>query len=343
MTAGRPTVAITRPLPSEALSTLQAAGVEVLDRRVDSPLLPQELAALAAQCDGMITLLTDRIDGAILQAAPRCRVYANYAVGYDNFAVDLATQQGVALANTPGVLTEATADLAWALLFAASRHILAGDAMVRAGRFSGWEPTMLLGQDVSGTTLGILGAGRIGTAMARRGLGFGMRILYLRPRSGPSAELDALGATAVDLDTLLRDSDHLSIHLPLNPSTRHLIGPRELGLMKRSAILINTGRGPVVDERALAEALRDGRIAAAGLDVYEREPEVDELLLAQPNAVLLPHIGSATHSTRARMARMSAENVLAALRGEPPAQCINPDYRNHLSTENRSNLLPAGA
>jgi lactate dehydrogenase-like 2-hydroxyacid dehydrogenase len=302
----------------------------VITRKVDTPLLPQELIELASQSDGMITLLTDKITANILDAAPRCRVYANYAVGYDNFDVAAATDRGVALANTPGVLTDATADLAWALLFAAARHIVTGDKMVRERRFHGWEPTLLLGQDISGSTLGILGAGRIGTAMARRAVGFGMKILYLRPRSGPSAEMDGLGATAVDLDTLLSESDHVSIHLPLNDDTRHLIGARELSLMKNTAVLVNTGRGPVVDERALAEALRDRRIFAAGLDVYEREPAVEELLLGLPNVVLLPHIGSATFTTRARMARMAAENVLAVLRGGVPPHCVNPDHRSRI-------------
>lgn len=311
----------------------------MVTRATDSALLPTELAAMASGVDGMITLLTDRIDQTIFQAAPRCRIFANYAVGYDNFDVSAATAAGIPLTNTPGVLTEATADLAWALLFAAARHVVPGDAMVRQGKFHGWEPTMLLGQDISGSTLGILGAGRIGTAMARRALGFEMSVLYLQPRSGPNPEMQALGAQPADLPTILRQSDHLSIHLPLNDSTRHLIGSEELALMKPTATLINTGRGPVVDEAALAQALRARTIFAAGLDVYEREPVIHPDLLGLPNVVLLPHIGSATFSTRARMAQMVAENVLAALRGQVPPNIINPDYRNHLSAAHGSPVL----
>ncbi len=339
----KPRVSITRPLPDEAERVLRDAGVEVLTRDVDSPLLPQELVVLAAQSDGVITLLTDRITPEIMDAAPRCRVFANYAVGFDNFDVPAATQRGIALANTPGVLTDATADLAWALLFAAARHLVPGDQMVRDGRFSGWEPTMLLGQDIAGSTIGILGAGRIGTAMARRARGFDMRVLYLRPRGGLNVELEAMGATAVGLDHLLRESDHVSIHLPLNDSTRHLIGARELALMKPTATLVNTGRGPVVDELALAEALRDRRIFAAGLDVYEREPAVETLLLGLPHIVLLPHIGSATFRTRARMAGMAADNVLAVLRGSSPPHCVNPGFRQHVPSGIHPPLAATGA
>lgn len=319
-------VAITRKIHSAAEDLLRSAQCEVWVNPEARPLQREELCAIAHDYDAMICLLSDRIDEEILSAAKRLRIVANYAVGFDNIDIPAATRRGIAVSNTPDVLTNATAELAWALLLSVARRVVEGDRLVRAGEFHGWDPLMLLGYEVAGKTLGIIGAGRIGTAMARRARGFDMRILYTRP-SGPRREMEELGAQHVELETLLRESDFISIHTPLTPSTRHLIGRPQFELMKPTAILINTGRGPVVDEAALAEALANRRIAGAGLDVYEYEPKVEHALLALDNVVLLPHIGSATFEARASMARLAAENVLDALRGDMPRTCLNPDYR----------------
>lgn len=283
------------------------------------------LTGSASNADAVICLLSDKINADLFLAAPRCCVYANYAVGYDNMDVEAATAQGIALCNTPDVLTTATAEMAWALLFAAARRIGEGERMVRAGEFHGWAPDMLLGYEISGKTLGIIGAGRIGAAMARRASGFDMRILYTK-RSGSSEEMQALGAHHVELEELLSESDFISVHAPLNPSTRHLINAAAFDKMKPTAVLVNTGRGPVIDEAALAEALAGGRIASAGLDVYEREPAIEPRLLELQNVVLAPHIGSATHEARAKMAELAALNVLDFFEGRVPRTCINPDY-----------------
>jgi len=321
-------VAITRKIHSAAEELLRSVQCEVWVNPEARPLQQDELRAIAQEYDGMICLLSDRIGEDVLSAARRLRVVANYAVGFDNIDVPAATRRGIAVTNTPDVLTNATAELAWALLLSVARRVVEGDRLVRAGEFHGWEPLMLLGYEVAGKTLGIIGAGRIGTAMARRARGFDMRILYTRP-SGPRPEMDELGAQHVDLEWLLRESDFISIHTPLTPSTRHLIGRPQFALMKPTAILINTGRGPVVDEAALAEALATRRIAGAGLDVYEFEPRVEPALLELDNVVLLPHIGSATFEARAAMAKLAAENVLDTLRGKIPRTCLNPEYRQY--------------
>lgn len=316
---------VTRRIHPAAEELLRAAGVEVEVNPHERALTPDELREAAAGADAVLCLLSDKITAELVAAAPRCRVYANYAVGIDNLDVAAATAAGVALCNTPDVLTGATAEVAWALLFAVARRVVEGDRMVRGGRFQGWGPLTLLGHDVAGRTLGIIGAGRIGAAMARRARGFDMPILYTK-RTCASAEMDALGARRVELPQLLRESDFVSIHAPLTPDTRHMIGDEQFAMMKDSAILINTGRGPVVDEKALVRALRGGRIAGAGLDVYEREPHVEPELLALENAVLLPHIGSATHEARRRMAELAAQNILDHFAGRPPRTCMNPAH-----------------
>ncbi len=321
-------VAITRRIHERAREVLEQAGCEVWTNPEPRALSREELGRVVRNYDAMICLLSDRIDASLLQEATRLRIVANYAVGFDNLDVEAATRRGIALTNTPDVLTNATAELAWALLFAAARHVAAGDRFVREGRFHGWDPLLLLGHEVAGKTLGIIGAGRIGTAMAKRAVGFEMRILYTK-RSGPSPQMDAIGATFVGLEELLRESDFVSIHTPLTPETRHLIDREKLQLMKPTAILINTGRGPVVDEAALAEALAEGRLAAAGLDVYENEPTVEPRLLKLPNVVLLPHIGSATYEARAAMAELAALNILDFFDGRVPRTCINPEYVKH--------------
>ncbi|PKK81599.1 MAG: D-glycerate dehydrogenase, partial [Thermoplasmata archaeon HGW-Thermoplasmata-2] len=230
-----------------------------------------------------------------------------------------------AVTNTPGVLTDATADVAWALLFAAARRIAEGDRMVRTGKFNGWSPTMMLGQDVQGKILGVIGAGRIGTAFALKSRGFGMKVLYFARQRNEMLEKE-LGAKKVPLDELLKTADFVSIHIPLTAETKHLIGERELRTMKKTAVLVNTARGPVIDEKALAKALKEKWIFGAGLDVYENEPMVNEELLSLDNVVLAPHIGSATVETRSRMAMMAVENIIAALEGKVPPNCVNPEY-----------------
>jgi glyoxylate reductase len=275
--------------------------------------------------DGLLSLLTDKVDAELMDAAGTLRVISNYAVGYDNIDVKAATERGIPVGNTPGVLTETTADLAFTLLMVVARRVVEGVDYVRAGRWKTWGPRLLLGQDVYGATLGIIGFGRIGQAMARRARGFGMKVLYYNRTRRGDLEV-SLGVRYVDLDTLLRESDFISIHTDLNPSTYHLINAEALAKMKRTAILINTARGPIVDPVALAEALEKGTIAGAGLDVTEPEPiPVDSPLLQLPNCVIVPHIGSASVATRGLMARMAAENLLAGVRGERLPNCVNPE------------------
>lgn len=318
----RPVVLVTRAIPQPGLAVLRQAGVEVEVNPQERAMSREELVARIAGADGLLCLLSDRIDGEVLEAAVRCVGVANYAVGFENIDIERATELGIMVTNTPGVLTEATADLTWALLLAVARRVVEGDAMVRAGRFTGWGPMLLLGADVCGKTLGIVGAGRIGTAVARRACGFGMRLLYAETCGKP--EMEKMGAVCCPLGELLGQSDFVSLHVPLTTQTRHMIGRPELAAMKPSAILINTSRGPVIDEEALVEALRHRVIAGAGLDVYEHEPALCPGLIDLPNVVLLPHIGSATTTTRATMATVAAGNLVAMLRGEVPPNLVNP-------------------
>jgi glyoxylate reductase len=312
-------VLITRRTPPPGAELLRAAGctVDQLDQ-VEPPAREEFLRRLGGVA-GAITMLSDRVDAEALDAAgPQLKVVANFAVGYDNVNLAACRERGVRVTNTPGVLTDATADLAWALILAAARHVVTGDRLVRAGQWRGWAPTQLLGLQLAGSTLGLLGAGRIGSAVARRAVGFEMRILYVDQQTNADLER-ATGAKRVELDELLAESDVLSLHIPMAPEHHHLIGAGQLAAMKPTAILINTARGPIVDEAALVEALRGGRIAAAGFDVYEHEPQLSPGLTELPNVVLLPHLGSATTATRQRMSQMTAENVLAVLAGrEPP-------------------------
>jgi glyoxylate reductase len=287
------------------------------------PLRTDALRARVAGCDAVLCLLTDPIDASILEAARGCRVFANMAVGYNNVDVAAASRLGIMVTNTPGVLTEATADLTWALILGVVRRIVESDAEMRSGRFPGWGPMYMLGGDLTGSTLGLIGPGRIACAVAERAMGFRMRLLYHGRK--PSPELEALGGRDVSLYQLLAESDIVSVHVPLNRETHHLIDAGALGKMKPTAYLINTSRGPVVDEQALVAVLKAGRIAGAGLDVYEREPVMAPGLADCPNTVLLPHLGSATHATRAAMSRMAAENVVAALQGRRPPNLVNPE------------------
>ncbi len=315
---------ITREIPPEGAERLRAAGHRVEVNPEDRDLSREELAKAVRGHDGILCMLTNRIDREFIQASPQIRICANYAVGFNNFDLAAATEAGVALTNTPGVLTDATADLAWALLFSAARRIVEADRFVREGRFQGWAPKLFPGADITGRTLGIVGAGRIGTAMALRSRGFEMRVLYAGRKENPLLNRE-LGARWVDLNTLLEQSDFISLHVPLTEETRGLIGEAELARMKPTALLINTARGPVIDEAALVQALRERRIAGAGLDVFEEEPKLAEGLTELDNVVVLPHIGSATHETRRRMAIMAAENLIAWFAGKRPANLLNEE------------------
>lgn len=311
----RARVWVARPLPQAALGYL-AEHVELEVYPGELPPTREEILRAVAGRDGLLTLLTDRIDAAVMDAAgPRLRVIANYAVGYDNIDVPAATARGIVVTNTPDVLTETTADLAWALLMAAARRIGEGERYARAGRWKTWGPLLLLGHDVHHKTLGLIGCGRIGAAVARRAKGFAMRVLYYdaQPRPDLVAEL---GLERVDLDTLLAESDFVSIHCPLTPETRGLIDAAALAKMKPTAILVNSARGPVVDQAALVEALRTGRIAGAGLDVTDPEPpDPADPLLSLDNVVIVPHLGSASIETRTAMALLAARNIVAVLSG----------------------------
>jgi glyoxylate reductase len=316
----KPTVVVTRAIPESALDRL-AQSCTVDAGRVDAACPREALLARVRVADGLICLLTDRIDEELLRVAPRLRVVANVAVGFDNIDVAAAHARGIPVTNTPGVLTDATADQAFALLLGLARRVPEADRYVREGKFRAWLMMGLLGFDLAGRTLGIAGFGRIGQAVARRARGFGMRVIYTGNRRAPEALERELGATFVDKASLLAQADVVSLHVPLTSATRHYLGAAEFALMKPTAVVINTARGPVVDEAALVEALVGGRIAGAGLDVFEQEPHVHPGLLGRSDVVLAPHLGSATTETRTRMAMMAVENVLAVLAGHAP---LNP-------------------
>ncbi|HUO10451.1 MAG TPA: D-glycerate dehydrogenase [Phycisphaerae bacterium] len=316
-------ILVTRPIPEVGVNVLRQVGHEVIVSPRDRAMPAAELLAATVGIDGLLSMLTDRIDAAFLDARPNVRAVSNFAVGYNNIDVPACTARKIGVANTPDVLTDATAESAWMLLMMAARRAGEAERVLRAKRWDGWGPLQFLGIGIVGKTLGIIGAGRIGSRFARMASGFGMRLLYHNRRA--SAEMEAMGARLVLLDDLLRESDFVSIHVPLVPETRHFISRRELALMKPTAVLVNTARGPVVDEAALVEALREKCIFAAGLDVYEREPVVEEGLFALENVVLLPHIGSATVGTREAMAELSARNLVAMLSGRSPASPVNPE------------------
>ena len=300
---------VTRALPGAALDRLaQQHDVDIWDG--EEPPAADELRARAAEADGLLSMLTDRIDAELLDACPRLRVVSNYAVGTDNVDVAAAASRGIAVGNTPGVLTEATADLAFALLLAAARRIVEADAFVRDGRWATWQPGLMLGRDVHGATLGIVGYGRIGQAVARRAEGFGMAVVHTK---------------AVSLHELLERSDFVSLHAPLTAETRGMIGEAELRRMKPTAILVNTARGPLVDQAALRTALAEGWLAGAALDVFDPEPlPAGDPLLGAPNLVVAPHIGSASHGAREAMAELAVDNLLAGLAGEPLPHAVTP-------------------
>lgn len=319
-----PTIAVTREIPEAGLALLhQAAEVRLWPEFL--PPNPAQLAQLLRGCDGAVTLLTDKITGEVLDREPQLKVVSNFAVGYDNVDVPAATARGVAVCNTPGVLTETTADFTFALLMAAARRIPEGIDYVREGKWQTWGPLLLLGRDLWGATLGIVGFGRIGQGVAKRARGFEMKILYHDVQRLPDAERE-FGAEYRPLDDLLREADFVTLHVQLTEDTRHLIGAREFGLMKREAVLVNAARGPVVDTDALVAALRDGAIMGAALDVTDPEPlPADHPLVGLPNAIVVPHIASASVTTRDQMAELAARNVLAVLRGERPPAIVNPE------------------
>jgi glyoxylate reductase len=323
--AAKPKVFVTRVIPEVGLARIRSET----DAEVWADPLPPPAAVLRqkiAGCDGLVSLLTDTLNGPVLDLAPRLKVISNYAVGFNNIDVAAATQRGIAVGNTPGVLTDATADMAFCLLIAAARRVVEGHQYTLSGRWKTWEPLGHLGQDLQGRTVGIVGIGRIGYAMAKRcRFGWDMRVLYHDVRESPQAEA-ALGAKRVDFDTLLRESDFISLHTDLNPQTRGMFGAEQFRKMKRTAVLVNTARGPLVDQKALAEALKAGTIFAAGLDVTDPEPPApDDPLLKLPNLVVAPHIASATVQTRDEMARICADNLLAGLRGEKLPAWVNPE------------------
>ena len=319
-----PRILITRSLPPEAMSLAQARAA--VDLHPGPHSLPRaDLIARLKDKAGLVCLITDAIDAEVLSGAPGLKVVANVAVGYNNIDVAAATARGIVVTNTPEVLTETTADFTWTLLMAVARRVVEGDGYVSAGKFSRWEWELLWGADVHGKTLGIFGFGRIGKAVARRARGFGMRILYHDTVRADAAAERELGATYVDKTTLLKESDFVTLHTLLSPETRHLIGAAELRQMKPTASLINASRGPCVNEAELVQALKEGWIAGAALDVYEEEPKVHPGLLSLPNVVLAPHIASASRETRLRMATLAVENCLAVLEGKTPPTPVNPE------------------
>jgi glyoxylate reductase len=319
----KPKVLVTQRISQEALDAL-AARFDVESNQKDAPVSPAQLLRKLKDKDAAITLITDVISKKILAAVPRLRIVSNVAVGYNNFDVAAATLRGVMLTNTPGAMDDTTADFAWSLILATARRLTEADRLVRSGKWTRWRFMDFLGRDIYGKTLGICGFGRIGRGVARRASGFGMRVLYTGPRRAPENIERELNATFADKRTLLRESDVVSLHLPLFTNTRHYIGKAELALMKRTAILVNAARGPVVDENALVKALKTGVITAAGLDVYENEPALAPGLRALPNTVLAPHMASASVETRLRMCNMAVANCVAGLTGQRPPNLLNP-------------------
>lgn len=315
---------VSRELPGPAVQRLEEYA-EVQVWPLKTPPSPGELMKAADGAVGLAVMLPDRVDATLLDAAPSVRIVSNLAVGYDNIDVAAATERGVVVTNTPGVLFEAVADLTFALMLAAARRIVEGDRIVREGEWPAWRPDFLLGKELFGSTLGLVGLGAIGEAVARRARGFGMNVLYFARSRKPAAE-DNLGVRYAPLDELLRRSDIVSVHVSLSPETRGMIGPAQLALMKQDALIVNTARGPIIDQGALVEALREGRIGGAALDVFESEPiAIDDPLLSLPNVVVAPHVGSATLVTRTRMANLVADNLIAYLKGELPPTAVNPE------------------
>ncbi len=316
-----PRIFLTRRLPEEGMERLEGFTDDFSVFSHNRPIKENELIENIGDVEGLLSLLTDPVTKKVIDSGKRLKIIANYAVGYDNIDVEYAKERGILVTNTPGVLTDATAELAWALLFTCARRIVEADAFTREGKFCGWSPTLLLGMGFKNKVLGIVGAGRIGTAFGLKGIGFGMRVLYFDRHKNEVLE-SRLKAEKTTLDKLLVTSDFVSLHIPLDRETHHLIAEREISLLKPSAIIINTSRGAVIDERALINALKEKRIGGAGFDVYEDEPAVHPALMKLKNVILLPHIGSATYEARNRMAVMAVENLTAGLEGRTPPNLV---------------------
>jgi glyoxylate reductase len=319
----KPSVLVTRRLAAPVMERL-ARETELVLQPDSAPLPKDRIIAAARECDAMLPTVYDPIDAAVIAAGTKLRVIANFGVGYNNIDVAAATARRLPVTNTPGVLSEATADIAFGLLLAAARRFSEGERMVRTRHWTGWDPQQLLGADLCGATLGIIGFGGIGRAVARRAQGFGLRVIYWNRTRLPAEEERKLNVAWRERDTLLGEADFVSLHVAYAPETHHLIDAAALARMKRSAVLVNTARGAVVDEPALVRALRDGVIAAAGLDVFEREPQLEPELYDLLNCTLLPHLGSATHGTRTRMGMLAVDNLLAGWAGQRPPNCVNP-------------------
>ena len=315
-------VFLTRKIPKDPLEELQKI-CDLEFNKLDRNLTQDEIIKQAKDCDVLFCLLSDKIDKRVIDALPNLKGIVNYAVGYNNIDIEYATEKNIAVTNTPGVLTETTADLAWALIFSIARRVVEADKFTRSGKFVGWAPELLLGGDIFGKTLGIIGAGRIGKAVARRASGFGMKVLY----TSRSSKISQENCERVELDFLLENSDFVSLHVPLTNETKHLITKHEFEIMKPTAYLINTARGAVVKESDLLEALRTKQIAGAGLDVYEKEPRLIEGLTELSNVVLLPHVGSGTLETRSAMGFICVRNIKAILDGELPPDLVNKDLK----------------
>jgi glyoxylate reductase len=317
-------ILITGDLPENVISPLKEKYDMEMNQE-DRPMDRQEMISKLKDKRGLLPMLTDSIDEEVLTSAPHLKMIANFGVGYNNIDVRLATARGIMVSNTPGVLTEATAELAFTLILSVSRRLVEGDRMVREGRFKFWAPMLFLGREVTGKTLGIIGMGKIGKAIAIRARAFGMKILYFNRKRINSEEEKNLMVEYVDLKTLLAESDFVTLNVPLTEETRHLIGKNELSLMKSTAFIINTSRGPVIDEKALVEVLRARKIGGAGLDVYENEPALTPGLTELDNVILLPHVGSGTQETRIKIGALAVENLLAGLEGRTPPNLVNPE------------------
>jgi glyoxylate reductase len=317
---------ITRKIPKPGLELLRKKH-EIEMNPYNRVLTKKEIIKGLKGKEGLLCLLTDPIDKDVIESDQKLKMIASYAVGYDNIDVKTATKLGIPVSNTPGVLTNATSDMAWALLFSVSRRIVEADKFTREGNFSGWDPMLMHGKDITGKTLGVVGTGRIGTSFALKSKGFDMKVLYVDETRNKKLEKE-LKAKKVNLETLLKESDFVSLHVPLIPATHHLIGEKQLKMMKKTAVLINTSRGSVVDEKALAKALQEKWIFGAGLDVYENEPEITKELLTLDNVILQPHSASATTESRSGMSIMAAENMIAGLEGKIPPNCVNPKIFN---------------
>ncbi len=319
------TVYVTRIIPQPGFDILHENLTNVRINEEDHLLSREELLENVKGLDGLLPLLTEQIDGEVMDAAGKqLKIIANHAVGFDNIDVPAATERGIMVTNTPGVLTDATSDHAWALLFTTARRVVESDKFTRAGKYKGWGPMMYLGGDITGRTLGVVGAGRIGNAVAEKSSGFKMQILYCDEFRNENLE-NEYGAKKVSFEELLSEADFVSVHVPLLDSTHHLFNDAAFKQMKKTAYLINTSRGPVVDEAALVRALQNGEIAGAGIDVYEEEPKIHPGLTSLDNAVLTPHTASATIETRTKMATMAAQNLVDGLKGKRPANLLNPE------------------